>query len=506
MIAHWRLAPAGAGELARRTALTGLGLLGCAGGGVLVAWLGFPAIGVSIGLLAALAVWRYLKAPLIALATLVVYAGYVLFSRDFADLHVTTGPLPVYVGELLLLVTLPWALLRIDTRRVLGNPFFVALGVWMAFCMARLAFGGFEYGIDALRDSATWYYGLFTLVGYALWRAVPVVVWTRFFTVVFIALIGISIVALNSDALSLQYRVPREDILAASLIASANFFLLALRTARYTALRLLLSSLSLALLIPLEVRSATVGVILLLGVFVLQRRWRLLFSMVVIPAVAFGTLAVANVPLSGRVGGSTANELLERQLTLVTLLLDGRVVSNDPFLPRDATSGTALWRYNWWTALIDDALSSPEQALVGVGFGADIAWPLGIDQSQFDRPLRSPHNVAMTLFARTGIVGLAMWLTMLGIWMRMVWRAMGAASRAGSIAEGDYLLWMCAYVLMILAVALLGVVLEGPVGAVPFFLLLGMGARKAEELSTSTASSRSVSAQLLPKSRVGSVR
>jgi len=470
--------------IARTAAPISFGLILCAAAGVLAATsLAVPAVGGLVVLGALVALWRYAHAPVAAIATLVVYAAYILFSRDFAELHVAVGPLPLYVGEMLLLVALPWALARLDVRRALTSPFFAALGAWMAFCALRLSAGGFDYGIEALRDSAVWYYGAFAAVGYALWRALPPTVWTPFFASVFGALPAVAIVGLSSEALDLPYRVPREDVLAAGLIASANFFLLALRTTRYTILRVLFSSLALVLLVPLEVRSATVGVVLLLGIFAFQRRWNMLASLITIPVVAFAFLAIANVPLSGRAGGTTASELLERQLTVITLLVEGGVISNDPTLPRDATSGTALWRYNWWIALTEDALSSPQQFLFGSGFGADITWPLGTNQSQFDRPLRSPHNVAMTMFARTGIVGLLLWLTMLATWLYAVVRSIELARRKHLHVASDFLLWMTTYVVLILTIAVLGVVLESPVGAVPLFLTMGMALCKAEEIA-----------------------
>lgn len=473
--------------LARSVAAYGFGIGLSAVAGVAAATsTGLAALGIGSVFAAAawLTLWRYYKVPVVTVAVLGVWAGYVWFNRDFADLHLSLGPLPVYVGELLLLMSLPWAASRVEWRRVQRTPFFIMLAAWMAFCAVRLIAGGLDYGIDALRDSAIWYYGLFSLVGYVLWRAVSPEVWTRYFTVVFIALIVVTTGSLVSEALGLTLQTaPREDVLAASLIAAANFFLLAQRSAGHSVLRLLLSSMALALLVPLEVRSATIGVFILLGIFALQRRWSTLLSMIGIPVVVFILLAVANVPLPGRVG-STAGEFLDRQLSVVPLLLDGRVASNDVSLPSDSTTGTAVWRYTWWSALIQDTLSTPEQTLVGVGFGADITWPLGMDQSNTERPLRSPHNIAVNLFARTGVIGVVLWVVMLGVWLYSVLRGIDRALRAGKTAESDRLLWMCTYAVTILVVALLGVVLESPLAAIPFFLLLGMAVRNVEEFTT----------------------
>lgn len=457
-----------------------IGVVVCGAAGVVAATsFGLELVAALLIALVTLGLWRYARIPVFAIATLTVWSGYVLFSHDFADLHFSVGPLPIYVGEILLMVTLPWALMRIHAAQVLRNPFFIALFAWMGYCAVRLLAGGIAYGVDALRDSAIWYYGLFAIVGYVVWRCLSRTAWTRFFGVLFSALLLLTIASFGSEALDLPLKVPREDVLAATLIAAANFFLLALRTGRYLGLRLVISSIAIGLMLPLEVRSATVGVLLLLAIFAIQRRWSTLAAMIAIPTVAFALLALINVPLSGRVGGNTAGDLLNRQLTVISLAIDGRVAANDPALPHDATSGTAVWRYNWWTALIGDTLSTPEKALFGVGFGTDITWPLGIDQSNAERPLRSPHNIAVNIFTRTGTVGLALWLAMLGAWLWVVLRFI----RVGDSADSDYLLWMATYAVTILTVALFGVVLEGPFAAIPFFLLMGMAARQAQELA-----------------------
>jgi hypothetical protein len=434
---------------------------------------------------ALLAVRWQTRAPMAVVAVLVVWAGYTLFTHDFADLHVSVGSLPVYIGELLLLVAVPWALVRVDVRALNKNVYFVALAAWMVFCAARLLMGGLDYGIDALRDSAIWYYGLFSVVGYVVWGSLRQHAWTRYFTVLFVVLVVVTSAILLAGTLNLPWRIPREDILAASLIAAANFFLLALRTARFYVLRLLVSSAALALLVPLEVRSATVGVVILLGVFALQRRWNTMLSLVAIPIVVLGVVALADIQLPGRVGGgSSAAELVSRQLSVVPLLFQGKVTGSDPNLPHDATYGTAVWRYNWWVALVNDTLSKPETTFFGVGFGADITGPLEVDQSGLDRPLRSPHNIAINMFARTGLIGLALWLVVQGSWLYVTLRAIGAGIRAGRASDVDYLLWICTYAVTILVVALLGVVLESPFGAIPYFLLIGMAMRKAHEFET----------------------
>src|SRR5205807_1574208 len=117
----------------------------------------------------------------------------------------------------------------------------------------------------------------------------------------------------------------------------------------------------------------------------------------------------------------------------------------------------------------------------------DITWPLRVDQSAFERPLRSPHNIAVNVFTRTGILGLSLWILVLGTWLWQVLRGMGAARRVSKARGADYLLWMCTYAVTLFVVALFGVVLEGPFAAIPFFLLMGMALKKAQEFEPAVA-------------------
>jgi hypothetical protein len=86
------------------------------------------------------------------------------------------------------------------------------------------------------------------------------------------------------------------------------------------------------------------------------------------------------------------------------------------------------------------------------------------------------------LFARTGIVGLTLWLLAQCLWAGTVFSAIRRARAAGLDDDADLLLWMGGYVLLILVAATLGVVLEGPYGAIPFYLLIGTSLRFAHEI------------------------
>jgi hypothetical protein len=177
---------------------------------------------------------------------------------------------------------------------------------------------------------------------------------------------------------------------------------------------------------------------------------------------------------------SSAGGLIERQLSTIPLLLEGYAVSSDPNVD------TAAWRVAWWRALLSETLSRTDTTVIGAGFGTDLTGPLqaqfGVQIDETGRPVRSPHNILVTLFARTGLVGLGLWLVMQWTWFVKVLQAIGRGRRAGLDDGADLLRWLFGYALLIVISATLGVVLEGPYGAIPYFLLLGMSLRSASDL------------------------
>jgi O-antigen ligase len=125
-----------------------------------------------------------------------------------------------------------------------------------------------------------------------------------------------------------------------------------------------------------------------------------------------------------------------------------------------------LFRTVWWRSVIDETLEA--NPYTGLGFGHDIAerfarvyYPEGSEEFS----ARSPHNVLLTIFARMGAVGLLLFLAALSVVAVRTWRAI----RAGPESAAP---WCAAWVILISAC--FGVVLEGPMGAVVFWTLLGV--------------------------------
>ena len=97
-------------------------------------------------------------------------AGYLLFDRAFAHLHIPGTP--IYPAELVLAVGLALVAAEVAGLLRLSTPL-RALAAFATWGGALLFFSVFEHGLDAVQDSAIWYYGLFAIVAAALLRSTP---------------------------------------------------------------------------------------------------------------------------------------------------------------------------------------------------------------------------------------------------------------------------------------------------------------------------------------------
>jgi hypothetical protein len=194
-----------------------------------------------------------------------------------------------------------------------------------------------------------------------------------------------------------------------------------------------------------------------------------------VATIAFLWISDFQVTAGGRV--FSARVVIEREISPAAF------VSGAPVTDTRST-GTIYWRLLWWNALWSEDLADPNLLIMGRGYGPDLRdavrsltqgalnWDQGEDQG---RPVRSPHSIAMTLLARSGLIGLGLWLLMLGgSFQRMVKATLAARVSAN---KDDELLgvWFISYLVLILVVSLFGVVLEAPHAAIPFFMFLGVG-------------------------------
>ena len=153
---------------------------------------------------------------------------------------------------------------------------------------------------------------------------------------------------------------------------------------------------------------------------------------------------------------------------------------------------TLTWRWVWWQRLADEVLVS--DPVLGLGFGGTLnVYNVFITGDDFNWPVRSPHNFNMSVFTRMGLLGLAIWGAILilgpGLLMARAWRNGGLMRNTYSPEQRTELLILLMMLVASCVNASFGVLLEGPVLAIPFWFILGFAAVRSLRTGSSMCSS-----------------
>jgi O-Antigen ligase len=142
----------------------------------------------------------------------------------------------------------------------------------------------------------------------------------------------------------------------------------------------------------------------------------------------------------------------------------------------EQAEGTKVWRTDWWNIIIANTLFGPN-FWTGRGFGLNLADADGFQygDSRDTAPLRSPHNVHMTMLARAGVPGVTLWWVFLASWLGTVMHAMATAWLRGQTEWAGLFLFTGCYAMSFVINATFDVALEGPMQGIWFWCLVGFG-------------------------------
>ncbi|MDB5635334.1 MAG: O-antigen ligase protein [Bradyrhizobium sp.] len=140
----------------------------------------------------------------------------------------------------------------------------------------------------------------------------------------------------------------------------------------------------------------------------------------------------------------------------------------------DQTEDTKEWRAKWWNIIVDNTVHGP-YFWTGRGFGVNLGFEDGFASRHTERPLRSPHNGHMTILARAGIPGAALWGVFLAAWLGALLHATWLARRCGQAEWAGLLLFIACYATSCVINATFDVALEAPMQGIWFWCLIGFG-------------------------------
>ena len=423
--------------------------------------------------------WRdhYLTLLCIALC------GYAIIGKGFASL----GVAPLLVGELMLALGL-YAIVSTGHYAVLlaTTPclFLLALLTWVA---VQVTPGVELYGVIALRDAVIVGYGVFALVVERPARLVVIIGAYRWFAGAF-GLIAAPLYYLGgrfSASLPLwpvshvTLVAIRPGEVAVHLTGVIVFTMAGFR--RATPLWIALAVLGVGVISPSRGATLACAGPLVAAVILTGRATRLLPYI-----LAGGCLFALAYALDLDVALEGGRSMGPRQIVNDFASLFGATNASN-------LDGTKAWRLGWWQAIENYTFHGP-YFWTGKGFGQSLAEIDGfIVGEELGGPmLRSPHSAHLTLLARTGVPGLALWIGTCASWFAVMASNILTARQRGETDWSGLFVWIGCYVAAILIDASFDVALEGPMLGIWFWCLFGLGIASTMVYRTSVRQAASI--------------
>lgn len=351
-------------------------------------------------------------------------AGYLLFDKAFAYLHIPGTPL--YIGEIALGIGVLGVLgatgyLRIPLR---DEPVLALLAAFMLWGLTRAVPGVQEYGIDAIRDSALWYYSLFallTVAALARWAGllnrlvdglVRLTPWLLLWLPAGMLLIPLEgdtpLLTVPDSTISVLEHKPEDAAIAAVVAIGCLWLLPTRRIVRARVSWVLVAFLVLALAAT-QNRGGLLGAAAGLAVGLLFCRDRVRVFVKGLAAVTIVLTLVALLPLELPYAGTRGRDFSVAQLGENVLSLGAEESGR-----RDATAED---RKVLWTRILRKQ-ETDGHLLEGSGFGPNLAAQVHEYDAPGEFKVRSPHNSHLDVLARMGVIGLALWVALWLAWYR----------------------------------------------------------------------------------------
>jgi O-antigen ligase len=393
--------------------------------------------------------------------------GYALLGKAFAY----QGLAPLYVGEAVMALGTCGFLVSARRWMALRDWTIAPLALFMLWGAVLTVPGVFDYGIVALRDAVIWGYGWFAILTYtilvterdALYRLMRLYanfcrVAVLLITVILAASSVLGWISLEIGGRSLPVLKGGEIMVHACGVLA---FLYAFE-----------GRLSAIWLFPLPVfvfigMTTRAGLLSFLGTVVTlqllrpaRRRWWLAAL-----ALAVGLVVLAVTELRVAVPGTS------REISFDALTGGFQSVFQDT--GTGTYDGTKRWRLQWWDKILDYTWRG-DYFWSGKGFGINLADDDGfvLDST---RALRSPHNGHLTVLARAGVPGFALWALTQGVWAAGMLAGYVRARKHRNEAPARTILFLLAYWVGFMVNASFDVFLEGPMGGVWFWTVYGAG-------------------------------
>lgn len=421
---------------------------------------------------------------------LIIVSLYLIFNWGFQQIRIPpVGGAGLPTAEIVLV----FFFLTIHPMRVLSQlgraVFLLPFLGWWAFGLGRAAFDVTTGGFWALRDAAHVIESLFLLVGF-VFAASPAAL-ERFFK-------WLPIVVGIGAFYGLLYPV-RELFWTFSphIITPNGIEAPILGVMANSHFMMIMAGFFLLLYYPRNLGAMLLAVVLIAyPVAVFQQRtlyltMAALFAFLIFcrPStrghvaiiVMFGAFGLAVVSLLGvQVEGRLGEELSPAFIINHFLAIFGICPPGQEMLC--ASAAGVPQRLEWWQSILDRMLADPFKMLLGLGYGIVLT-----DFRAFqDVAVREVHNSYITVFARTGVIGLVCWLSMLVVLIRRWYRTFVHCRELGwRLGQNRLMILMVFFICMwVLALGQDG--FEKPYNIIPFYFFWGIILRFSLHLEDGT--------------------
>ena len=131
----------------------------------------------------------------------------------------------------------------------------------------------------------------------------------------------------------------------------------------------------------------------------------------------------------------------------------------------------ANWRMEFWTAIVRDV--SANDFALGLGYGENLAARYGFDGQEEN--FRTAHNSHVSVFGRSGLIGLGIWLMMWWAWFYGLLRSRRRFIARGNFTVADICAWLVVMGVITLINAIFDPTIESPMVGAWAWAMFGIG-------------------------------
>ncbi len=164
--------------------------------------------------------------------------------------------------------------------------------------------------------------------------------------------------------------------------------------------------------------------------------------------IVFGVFASIEIDGDAQGRKISLSQITDNFSSIVSSDIDGSLTDNK------------VWRLVWWAKLLNESFTL-EHFFIGKGLGMSLA---GNDLTSVDENLRSPHNFHLTIIARFGYIIFFIWI----YWLYLLFKPLFKKQLSGKM------LGLTSIILAFIINGSFDVFFEGPMGAFPFWTLVGL--------------------------------